>query len=85
MALFSSFVRCSHCSGFLGYFSVVNLSLLHNITRCIHLPFQINGLCGNWNGYRDDDFYPYGLERKGTYSEIGISYKVGKENETDPA
>ena len=65
--------------------SLVYLSLLQPITCFIQLPFQINGLCGNWNGYRDDDFYPYGLERKGTYSEIGISYKVGKENETDPA
>ena len=71
-----------------GYFSSTfwPTSLYYKtISRRIQLPFQINGLCGNWNGYRDDDFYPYGLERKGTYSEIGISYKVGKENETDLA
>ena len=42
-------------------------------------------MCGNWNGNYIDDMYPYGSNEKGTYSEIGMSYKVNSENDTEPA
>ena len=37
---------------------------------------KVCGICGNWNGDIDDDYFPFGLQARGSYAEIGNSYKV---------
>ena len=44
---------------------------------------KVCGICGNWNGDIDDDYFPFGLQTKGSYSEIGTSYKVAVPGEEE--
>ena len=38
------------------------------------MSFQVCGICGNWDGNKENDLFPRGSNQKGTYQEIGESY-----------
>ncbi len=44
---------------------------------------HVCGLCGNWNGNVDDDYFPFGTTQRGSYAEIGNSYKVQRDDEEE--